>query len=660
MIPKIIHFCWFGNGKKSTLIEHCTQSWRKFLPDYEIREWNESNFPLLQSNAYVREAYAAKKWAFVADVCRLYALMQDGGIYLDTDVEVCKNFDKFLKLDFFMGSEKNGKFRGIGTGVIGAAKGNKIIKNMLALYNDLHFVKADGSYDLMPNTKRLIPVLFEHGAENFYTEMQPIEISKKAKIYPINYFCVCTPESYAIHHFEASWIEDYKLRNAWHFPHIGAYRLSIYRYKKLKKNAVFNYPLHMITKFIELNYSKKWKILITLEKADFYQQGEIYKLGWKITKYYQKFGSNYKKFYRKIAYYAMKKSLKTINSKNNFGVDDNKIHLVVKLDGGLGDIIIALNYLQQLCLKMEFILSIIVPDTYKKSVICLLNGYNFVQNIYSTNSTLPKSDISIRLVRVPIIEFADLLKIKQLSPQMMFWVENLISFSQHYSEMLNSGTVSDFLLEKYSSLCNCNRLTQADIGGFIKPISKFKVNLPKNKTKVLQQFNLSEKFITVQRGGGVFDEQNLPQTRSWSVTNYNKLLGLIKINYPEYQIVQIGDKKCIALENTDLNLCGQTSFDELLVILNEAKLHIDGDCGMVHLRHFMEAKPSVVLFGPTSKKFYEYSENINISANVCTGCEWVTNDWMNRCIKTGSSADCMNSLTAETVMNEIKKCKGLD
>ena len=124
--------------------------------------------------------------------------------------------------------------------------------------------------------------------------------------------------------------------------------------------------------------------------------------------------------------------------------------------------------------------------------------------------------------------------------------------------------------------------------------------------------------------------------------------------------MQIGDKKCIALENTDLNLCGQTSFDELLVILNEAKLHIDGDCGMVHLRHFMEAKPSVVLFGPTSKKFYEYSENINISANVCTGCEWVTNDWMNRCIKTDSSADCMNSLTAETVMNEIKKCKGLD
>ena len=275
MIPKIIHFCWFGGGKKSEVIESCMQSWSKFLPYYEIREWNENNFPLLQSNAYVREAYEAKKWAFVADVCRLYALSQEGGIYLDTDVEVRKSFDEFLKLDFFIGSEKNGTFHGIGTGVIGAAKNNKIINDMLALYNDLHFVKADGSYDLLQNTKRLIPVLLARGAADFYAEEQAIELSKKAKIYPINYFCVDTPESYAVHHFEASWVEDYKLRNAWHLPLGNSYRLSLYRYKKMKKNAVFTYPPSLSAKIFELNYSKKWKLLLEVEKQSYIKDEDI-------------------------------------------------------------------------------------------------------------------------------------------------------------------------------------------------------------------------------------------------------------------------------------------------------------------------------------------------------------------------------------------------
>lgn len=275
MIPKIIHFCWFGHGKKSALIEKCMQTWRQILPDYEIHEWNEENFPLLKTNAYVREAYDAKKWAFVSDVCRLYAVMQEGGIYLDTDVEVRKSFDEFLPLDFFMGSERNGDFHGIGTGVIGAAKGNKIIRDMLALYNDLHFIKEDGRYDLLANTTRLIPVLLQHGAVDFYTEDQPIELNKKAKIYPIHYFCVDAPESYAVHHFEASWIEDYRMRNALHLPLGRKYRLSLYRYKRLKKEVVFSYPESMVFKLAELNYAKRWKLLLGVEKTETINDEEI-------------------------------------------------------------------------------------------------------------------------------------------------------------------------------------------------------------------------------------------------------------------------------------------------------------------------------------------------------------------------------------------------
>lgn len=656
MIPKIIHFCWFGGAPKSEVIEKCMQSWRNFLPDYEIKEWNEDNFPLLQTNSYVQEAYKAKKWAFVADVCRLYALAQEGGIYFDTDVEVRKSFDEFLQLDFFIGSEQNGTFQGIGTGVIGAEKNNKIIKNMLALYNDLHFVKADGSYDLLPNTTRLIPIVTQNGKYDFYTETQPIEIGKKAKIYPINYFCVDTVESYAVHHFEASWVEDYKLRNAWHLPLGNTYRLSLYRYKKMKKNAVFSYPYTLFKKLFELNYSKKWKILLEVEKANYYRRREKYKLDWKIEKYY-KICNKSSSFYLKVAYYSLKSSLKSLKFSNNFGSDDNILHINIKLAGGLGDMIIALNYLQQLLQKFSapIEVSIIVSEVFKQPVLCLLEGHSFVNNVFSDKEKQPKCDVSVVLVRVPVLEFADLQKVENFDVNLLEWLKKIINFAQNYDYMLKAGTVSDSTLERYSLLQNRKRLSQADIENFVKPISKFRINLSENKTEIWQKFKLTPKYITVQRGVGKADNLNSNSTRCWSVENYNKLIKLLKNDFPDYQIVQIGDESCTVLENTDLNLCGKTSFAEMLVILANAKIHIDGECGMVHLRHFLSAKPSVVLFGPTNEDFYGYSENINISARPCgLPCEWLNSKWRESCLFSGAKPLCQQLLTPQNVYENMK------
>ena len=100
MIPKTIHYCWFGGAEKPTLIKHCIRSWKKRLPDYEIKEWNESNFDTNMA-PFCQEAYAARKYAFVADFCRVYALATEGGIYMDTDIIVLKSFDKFLDYYIF-------------------------------------------------------------------------------------------------------------------------------------------------------------------------------------------------------------------------------------------------------------------------------------------------------------------------------------------------------------------------------------------------------------------------------------------------------------------------------------------------------------------------------------------------------------------------------
>ena len=206
MIPKIIHYCWFGGNKKSKLIEDCIFSWKKHLPDYRIVEWNETSFDL-NSNSYVRQAYEAKKWAFVSDYVRLFALYHYGGIYLDTDVEVLKSLDEFLMAPAFTGFES--KDSPI-TAVLGAEKGNSIIEKLLEEYTNRQFILADGSYDLTTNTTVITRQLLGMGIlpngktqklENIY-------------LYPQIYFCPNnltriwdkpSSKSYTIHHFEGSW-----------------------------------------------------------------------------------------------------------------------------------------------------------------------------------------------------------------------------------------------------------------------------------------------------------------------------------------------------------------------------------------------------------------------------------------------------------------------
>ena len=118
MIPKIIHYCWFGSNPLSETAQECIASWRKYCPDYEIKEWNENNFDLNCCN-FVKEAYEAKKWAFVRDVARLKIIYEEGEIYLDTDVQVVKSFDDLLNNQCFLGEETSGCIKtGLGFGAM--------------------------------------------------------------------------------------------------------------------------------------------------------------------------------------------------------------------------------------------------------------------------------------------------------------------------------------------------------------------------------------------------------------------------------------------------------------------------------------------------------------------------------------------------------------
>ena len=207
-IAKIVHYCWFGDKQKSEFINKCISSWNNILEDYEIIEWNESNFNI-NINNYVREAYEQKKYAFVSDYVRVYALYNYGGIYLDTDVEVFKKFDDLLENDSFWGFEEEDY---IATSTIGAKKGNKLIKKFLDSYENKSFLKEDGSIDTLTNVAIVSKIISDLGVKLDGT-FQKVE--NLAAVYPQEYFspydyinCYSkkTDKSYAMHHFYKSWV----------------------------------------------------------------------------------------------------------------------------------------------------------------------------------------------------------------------------------------------------------------------------------------------------------------------------------------------------------------------------------------------------------------------------------------------------------------------
>lgn len=150
MIPKIIHYVWLGGGKKPKNIVQCINNWRNIMPDYEIKEWNESNFDC-NGIFFTREALQLKKYAFAADYIRLYVLQKEGGFYLDTDVMVYKHFDP-LRNNKFVGGTEAFKFKGhtqfrLEAAIIGAEKGHPLINKFLDYYRDRHFITNDGTAD---------------------------------------------------------------------------------------------------------------------------------------------------------------------------------------------------------------------------------------------------------------------------------------------------------------------------------------------------------------------------------------------------------------------------------------------------------------------------------------------------------------------------------
>ena len=216
MIPKVIHYCWFGHSPLPPKAKKCIKSWKKHLPDYEIKEWNEDNFNV-NIIPYTTEAYKAKKYAFVSDYARFYILYHHGGLYFDTDVEVIRPMDDLVERGAFMGCENEAKPGATALAVapglgLGCNPGLGLYAEILELYSGLHFKCVDGGLNLKTVVEYTTDLLVANGLEN----KPGIQFVNGIYIYPAEYFCPInvitkrlhiTPNTRTIHHYAATWMD---------------------------------------------------------------------------------------------------------------------------------------------------------------------------------------------------------------------------------------------------------------------------------------------------------------------------------------------------------------------------------------------------------------------------------------------------------------------
>ena len=216
MIPKKIHYFWIGGNPKPESVLYCIDSWKKYCPDYEIIEWNETNYDFTK-NEYMRQAYEAKKWGFAPDYARLDIIYRYGGLYFDTDVELIKNPDHLLNNTAFFGFDRASDVTrnnvNCGEG-FGAEAFQPILRKMMAHYDNKSFMKPDGTLDMTPSPYYTTLCLKEIGLRNENVDQK---LNDDVMVYASDVLC---PKSYcasklhltertvSIHHFDATWLDD--------------------------------------------------------------------------------------------------------------------------------------------------------------------------------------------------------------------------------------------------------------------------------------------------------------------------------------------------------------------------------------------------------------------------------------------------------------------
>lgn len=371
---------------------------------------------------------------------------------------------------------------------------------------------------------------------------------------------------------------------------------------------------------------------------------------------------------KKSAKYLAKKIFKIISQskyifKQKFGRQKKHIHIAFRVSGGLGDYLIFANWFEYF--RNAFSENVFYDLYFNEKIAFSVFNYDILRAnfFYEKDCHFNESayDVVFKFMILPeLIKFndkavqkTDVLLYDYLQKNRKYCAENQFIFA-------NMPFTIRFAEQKALAKGK-KRMHQADVIDYFKIDDeyKFKIFIDKNENEneyLASVGLLGKKFITIHRGWDVLNEID-SHVKCWNTQSCKDLICSIKKTFPSYKVVAIGSsqKQFPICFDADINLVGKTTMEHIKILLKHASVHIDNEGGMVHLRHAMKAGRSVVLFGPTSKEFFGYKENINISSNVCcVPCEHLSADWTHKCEKTGTNDNpCMKAITTNCVLKAL-------
>lgn len=311
-----------------------------------------------------------------------------------------------------------------------------------------------------------------------------------------------------------------------------------------------------------------------------------------------------------------------VSQKSSF--KDKSTHIRVHMIGGIGDFCVNMRYVKALSRHLGMKIAVSVDPSFDGVLDALIYGQDFAckaeDKIY---------DIELSVCRYPFVEYVA--RTRKLDAAALDYVKRIQNFYAEYYQLYEN----DFIGYSFCKIKGIKRVNQADFDFSLDlNNTNYRINTRLDKEKVLQKFGLSEDaYITVQTGGGKHFTKYGTDVRQWSDESWKIFVSEFKQHCPQLKVVQIGTEGQKEIADVDLNLCGKTSFDESLILLGCSKKHLQQEGGMVYVRHYLNAKPTYVLFGPTDPEFYNFSENIPLSSKTECCCEHLYRHWMVSCLK---------------------------
>lgn len=391
---------------------------------------------------------------------------------------------------------------------------------------------------------------------------------------------------------------------------------------------------------------------------------ELNRLVSRIIRYEKKYSSVYF-ILTKTASYCLRETSNLLvkNLLNKFNkVNTNKLSIAIRLDGGIGDNLVLTLWVKEFSKHLDENCFIdLFPNINRNNLGVVAQEHTFVNKVYvleQFNSLKNKYNVVICFRRFPYFEKFNL-RTDCLSSDTLYFLnllhEKYTSFYKDNSKFFILGSSVDTLIDLWSICRGEKRIQQPDIDNLFNISEKtpLYLSLQDLSYKAYLDYGLNKKkYITITRSVDQnYDINN--NVRCWPLKYYEELIRLLKKVFPELYFVQLGPSTSIPIDGVDLNLLGKTSLEEVKGILKQSLLHIDGECGMVHIKHFLNGV-SVVLFAQTSIEYLGYSNNINLKSDGCPHwCEWISDNWQNHCIRGFKNPPCMEELKPEYIFDNI-------